>query len=634
MDPYYLYGKSFVMILLLHVVAYNLYAQHLREDSVYAITPIQINGYRYQDFNTGIKSQTIDSNYLKNNPGSLADVLSNQSSVYIKSYGMSSLSSISIRGSSASQTLATINGMNINSPTLGQSDYATIPAFLFNNTNIQYGSQVSLMGSGAIGGSIHLSNQVDFAKRNQVSLIYQNGSFGNNLPIVSVKTGDSMHQLTVKAYDKQALNNISYYSGSDKEYLDHANLKQAGIYVDYSIRLKNHTLNYWIWYQQMNRDIPGTISASFSDAVQYDRYCKQGIQWKYAYRRSIIQSRLGIQNDIMKYNSDTTDIHSVIKSMVIQAEGEYRYTLSSFIDLLAGSQVFLQQASSANFSSPNVYQNKMAFFVSSKIRFLKNKIELSPAIRKEWCNHWIPFTPSIGMNAQISPLFRFHGSVSYNYRIPTLNDLYWNPGGNVNLKPESGWGEEVGFSFEKKAKKISLFQDITGYTRTISNWIQWLPNNGLWTPQNIQKVWSRGIESISTISFLIRKQTLTFKNSYAFTRSTNVSVLSSNDPIRGKQLIYVPLYKNSFTVSLSNKLFETGIIYNYTSWSFTLSDNSSYINPYHLFDMYGIIKKTFKKCSVVLNGRVNNIFNANYQVVADRPMPLRNYQITLIINYN
>ena len=443
-----------------------------------------------------------------------------------------------------------------------------------------------------------------------------------------------VQQLTVKAYYKQAINSIPYYNGSDREYLNHAKLQQGGTYVDYSFRIKHHTINYWIWYQQMNRDIPGTISSPFSDAVQYDRYCKQGIQWKYAYKRSVIQSRLGLQNDLMNYNSDTTQVHSVIRSQVIQAEGEYRYTLRPFMDILVGSQIYMQQASSNSFTSPTVYQNKIAFFVSSKIKLLQNRIILSPSIRKEWCKQWIPFTPSLGLDWYAIPLIKIHASASYNYRIPTLNDLYWSPGGNINLKPESGWGYEVGFSFEKKTTSYKLFQDITGYTRTISDWIQWLPNNGLWTPQNIQKVWSRGIESISAISFFISKQTLTFKNSFALTRSTNVSPLASNDPKKGKQLIYVPLYKNSFTVSLSNKLFETGIIYNYTSWSYTLSDNSAYINPYNLFDVYGIVKKDFKTYSITVNGRVNNLFNANYQVVADRPMPLRNYQVTLILTYN
>ena len=31
------------------------------------------------------------------------------------------------------------------------------------------------------------------------------------------------------------------------------------------------------------------------------------------------------------------------------------------------------------------------------------------------------------------------GSMAYNYRFPSMNDLYWRPGGNPEVKPEKGY---------------------------------------------------------------------------------------------------------------------------------------------------------------------------------------------------
>jgi vitamin B12 transporter len=421
----------FVCLLVTVVSNQYLYAQ-TSVDSLDEQNVVHIRGYRYEDFSAGSKSITIDSAYLKQNPGSLADVLSNQSSAYIKSYGVSSLASISIRGGSASQTQTTMNGMIMNSPTTGQVDYSAIPSFVFTNLRLQYGSQVSLMGSGAIGGSIHLSNETDFVKRKQFSISYQQASFGSMLPIISTRIGDSLQQLYAVVYYKQAANNIFYFNQGEKKQLDHAEQKQAGIYVDYSRRIKNHTLKYWVWYQQLDKQIPGTIAVPFSDAQQYDRNWKQGLQWMYSKRRTVIQSRVGYQLDKMNYQSDTSDIHSIISSQLVQAELEYRFQLTSNITFLAGTQSIFQQASSANFAEPTVHQNKIGFFLSANLKLLKKKLIIVPSIRKEWVNSWIPFTPSIGMNYHIHPIIKLHGLVSYNYRVPSLNDLYWNPGGNAS----------------------------------------------------------------------------------------------------------------------------------------------------------------------------------------------------------
>lgn len=605
-------------------------------DSIYKMEIIHIKGYRYEDFSAGSKSIAIDSTYLKQNPGSLGDALSNQSSAYIKTYGVSSIASISIRGGSASQTQTTMNGLIMNSPTTGQVDYSIIPSFVFTNLRVQYGSQVSLMGSGAIGGSIHLSNDADFVKRKQLSMSYQQASFGSMQPILSTRIGDSVQQLYATVYYKQATNNISYFDQSEKKQLNHAAQKQAGIYVDYSRRIKNHTIKYWVWYQQLNKNIPGTISAPFSDAQQYDRNLKQGLQWMYAKRRTVIQSRVGYQTDKMKYQSDTTNIHSIIDSKLIQADVEYRFQLNSNITLLAGSQTFFQQASSANFVEPTVHQNKIGFFISSNIKLLNKKVIVVPSIRKEWVNKWIPVTPSIGIDYHIHPIIKLHGLVSYNYRVPSLNDLYWHPGGNTSLKPENGWGCEAGATFEKKFSNIVFYQDFTAYTRTIKDWILWTPSYGIWTPENIQQVWSRGIESETRLTVPVSNFILQFRNSFAYTKSTNESDLANTDERKGKQLIYVPIYKNSFTTSISFKKINAGMIYNYTSWSFITSDNSDYLNPYHVFDTYATFNFNMpkSKSTVSINARINNILNTTYQVVASRPMPLRNYQLTLTLTFN
>ena len=77
----------------------------------------------------GVQKTTFDSVALKENIAlSMADVLSYNSSVFVKSYGRATLSTVSFRGTSPSHTQVTWNGMRLNNPMLGMTDFSMIPS--------------------------------------------------------------------------------------------------------------------------------------------------------------------------------------------------------------------------------------------------------------------------------------------------------------------------------------------------------------------------------------------------------------------------------------------------------------------------------------------------------------------------
>ena len=58
------------------------------------------------------------------------------------------------------------------------------------------------------------------------------------------------------------------------------------------------------------------------------------------------------------------------------------------------------------------------------------------------------------------------GSLSRNYRYPTLNDLYFQPGGNPDLKPEKGWSYDVGLDLQLgSGKPLALSGSLPGSIR-------------------------------------------------------------------------------------------------------------------------------------------------------------------------
>ena len=68
----------------------------------------------------GTQQTKFDSLALKENISlSMADILTFHSSLFVKSYGRATLSTVAFRGTSPSHTQVTWNGMKINNPMLG-----------------------------------------------------------------------------------------------------------------------------------------------------------------------------------------------------------------------------------------------------------------------------------------------------------------------------------------------------------------------------------------------------------------------------------------------------------------------------------------------------------------------------------
>lgn len=67
----------------------------------------------------------------------------------------------------------------------------------------------------------------------------------------------------------------------------------------------------------------------------------------------------------------------------------------------------------------------------------KERTTLNLQLMGEQNDHLFMPTFSAGASyALIRDLLDVKGSVAYNYHYPTLNDLYWVPGGNSDLNPE------------------------------------------------------------------------------------------------------------------------------------------------------------------------------------------------------
>src|SRR5690606_13900615 len=113
--------------------------------------------------------QTFDSTQLAlYRSQNVAELVSEQSPVFIKSYGYNSLSTLSFRGASAAQSLVLWNGVPVNNPALGVADLSLLPVFFSDQIAIAYGGSSALLGNGNVGGALLLDNEApNFSRKKE-----------------------------------------------------------------------------------------------------------------------------------------------------------------------------------------------------------------------------------------------------------------------------------------------------------------------------------------------------------------------------------------------------------------------------------------------------------------------------------
>jgi len=239
---------------------------------------------------------------------------------------------------------------------------------------------------------------------------------------------------------------------------------------------------------------------------------------------------------------------------------------------------------------------------------------------------WIPITPSLGFEGPLLPWLQAKGSISRSYRLPTLNDQYWVPGGSQDLQAEQGWSQEAGLAVRTLAEKKQLSYTITAFNRNIDNWILWhlKEGNAFWSASNITKVWSRGLEQRLNGRFSMAKVEAELSFGYDYIRSTNEVSLQNPDLAAGEQLIYTPEHRGFGSFQLNYK--EWSIRYQHWITGAVNGNNVEQLEGYQLGSLNIMYKRSGKSWHNRFFLQIENIWNENYRVIERRPMPGRHYQ--------
>lgn len=629
-----LYGVFFFLLTL------TAWSQGIADTTV-SISGVEISGDRNNLFSTGSYRESIDSNTISKMTGQgLPELLLRNTLVYIKSNGPNGVSSLSVRGGTAAQTAVIWNGFNIQSPMNGGTDLSLFPLGMADEVILEYGGTGALYGSGSMSGSLLLNRKPAYGSGFKLRTGSEISSYQYPGGHLLLERGGRKSYSTLRAFAKGGLNNIRYLNesraGHPEERLIHARAYQWGLMAGCDLKIrKSQEVSADLSYLSAEREIPPLMIQSSSAATLSDQQLRARAEWKTRYGSALFMLRTAFSKEDQHYLDSLTRIDSDNDFISSGTEAEARISFGPDHLLNIGLNYSREQANTGNYQS-NVHRDRMALLLNYRYRTRHEKLVVSASVRTDYNvpDYFIPL-PSVGLETKLWKGSTLRFRASRIYRHPTLNDLYWNPGGDPDLLPEQGFTEELGYSQNwSKDKKWSTDLHVSIYNSNVRDWILWLPSGYFWTPRNVQEVWSRGLDARSVWTVSIKSWMLGGQLRYQYTRATYCKTVSAGDASKGKQLPYTPIHTSSVSLMVKYKNLELNYLHSYMGWRYLSSDNAIRMKPYFLGNIEISWHLRVRNSAFHFGFSVDNLWDDQYQSIVWMPMPGRVFRGSLYYQLN
>ncbi len=627
----------------------------------------------------GIFKTGIDSSALKENIStSVAELLSYNTSVFIRQSGRASLSTISLRGTSPSHTKTLWNGMKIDSPMLGMTDFSMIPAFLMDSATIFEGASSVQETSGGLGGAILLETRLPENEGFGLGYIQGLGSWLTADEFLKISYGGKRFSTSTGVILSTSRNNFRFINMDKKEIAYDENMQivdswhpvernENGEYRDLHIMQelgwktgRRGRARLSAWYLDSWRELP-PMTVNYGSPEDYineqrEKTLRAVLSWTGNWDACHLRIQAGWAGTYLAYDyavdngtgrmDSMTASRSRTGSLQMKAEmSRYfgdRWLLTAMAE---GRREHIRSADESALTADGTPQGydaaRTGISVAASVKWkATDSFSLSLTLREDMEDK--VFSPPVpAFNAEYLVWsnwdFRIKAAASLNHRFPTLNDLYFQPGGNPDLRPESGISYDIGYSLSRTFLNcLDIFAEGGWSDSYIKDWIAWMPEGAkknFWTPVNVMTVHAYGIgQSLKAGWTFAKDWELGLNGNFRWSPSIDSSRSgNSADKSFGKQLPYIPEFAASFTARLSFR--EWSVLWKWCWYSrrFTASDNSESVPPYIMNDLSLDRRIKFRKLDLAVGAEIRNLFDERYVSVISRPMPGINFEIFLSV---
>lgn len=637
------------------------------------IEQVEIAGLRPMK-QIGVQRTELDTLVMRSNiSASLADALTSGSTIFIKSHGRATLATASFRGTAPSHTQVTWNGMKVNSPMLGQVDFSLIPAYFIDDASVYHGASSVGITGGGLGGAVTLATKAPAQEGFGLHYVQGVGSFATFDEFLHLTWRGARWSSSTRVLYSTSDNDFRYRNYDTKRLVtdDEGNIigryhplerNRNGGFRDlhamqefYYTTRGGDRFSLAAWYLDSHRGLAMiTSDTKAKKNTQDERTLRAVAGWQRLRNGLKLDVNAGYTYTDMRYlqraesesaaGQTMTDARSRVHTLFAKAEAEYavgeRWLLTANVaahqhSLRSGDLSVINSEGERADTLNRQQRFELSAFAAVKWRPAP-RLGVAADLRWElYGDRTTPVIPALFVDYLVSRRGQVvvKASAAHNYRTPTLNDLYFRPGGNKHLRPEQGWTYDAGAETTLGNERRSLRASATFFDSYIDDWIIWINDGtkvGIYTPLNIKRVHSYGIEcKLSGDAQLGRDWRLAFDGNFTWTRSINQGdKFSPADRSVGKQLVYIPVYSSAFTARASWRTWTFTYKWCWYSERFTMSDNDKgvlgVVKPYFMSDISLEKHVECRWASFSLKGCIYNLLNEEYQTISARPMPRLN----------
>ncbi|MBO4659951.1 MAG: TonB-dependent receptor [Prevotella sp.] len=260
-------------------------------------------------------------------------------------------------------------------------------------------------------------------------------------------------------------------------------------------------------------------------------------------------------------------------------------------------------------------------------------MEVSDKVTNQPLRHTNRLLPSMSASYQLLPSEQLYVRVMWKQglRMPSFNELYYFHFGTTELQPERANQWNAGITWQSRNyRRFQTAFTVDGFVTDVKDKIVAIPfNMFVWRMMNLARVRTTGVDITTNINYhLNKKHSFELTGSYSLQRAENRTDHSS--PHYGKQIAYIPQSTWSIAIGWQNPYINVSVTNSGMSERWATNEHyddtrmggfaETSISLWRGFDI--------RKIHCILRASVLNVFDRQYELVANYPMPGRSWKIT------
>lgn len=553
------------------VVTANRFEQSLEE----TIAPVEV-----------IFKQDIDAIQAK----SLAEVLARLPGVQITGnggYGQSK--SVYVRGTNSNHVLMLLNGVRMGSATSGSGNFGAIPLSGIERIEFIRGSRAAVYGADAVGGVINIITE--YQPGEQLSQLEVGVGSDDYWQTKLSTAGEISENLWGKlAVNAENADGFSASTASGQE--DDDGYRSRDFVAEVGTNLTpNWTLKAAAYYHDGFVEFDNPVNSNQDERVT-------NFSASAAYAGEKFSSNLTLARNTDRQQNNDTGNDGVYRTDRDVINWQNSYKVSDSYKLGAGIDWYENDIQQSTNTYDKTSQENLAYYVMALYDSEVIQAEVN-ARSDDNEEYGVNNTWQSGIAWNVSDEYRLTASAGTAFKAPSFNDLYFPSvcytgwgcyGGNADLQPEES--ENMELALEASLPFVEL--RAAAYQQDITNLIIW--GN---TPENVSKALIKGVELSARFS------------TGEFDHYVIAEYMEPENRTTGKQLQRRAKETYKWSTSYLYEQWQFEASYRYRGKAFDDADNQTRLAAYSLVDF--ATSYAYSE-SIVLKGRIANLFDENYTV--------------------